>query len=115
MARGLGDERGFAYFTFDDDVQREAAATDPVGFVAELPEREGRRLVERVAGGGYPGALTRTPGRRRTAWYRDYADTLIQRDIRDLARISALEALARLLARLLALAAGQTACLVNTF
>jgi len=34
---------------------------------------------------------------------------LIQRDIRDLARISALEALPRLLA----LAAGQTACLVN--
>jgi hypothetical protein len=39
----------------------------------------------------------------------DYADTLIQRDIRDLARISALEALLRLLA----LAAGQTACLEN--
>jgi predicted AAA+ superfamily ATPase len=45
------------------------------------------------------------------AWYRDYADTLIQRDIRDLARISALEALPRLLA----LAAGQTACLVNIY
>jgi hypothetical protein len=41
--------------------------------------------------------------------YRDYADTLIQRDIRDMARISAWDALPRLLA----LAAGQTSCLVN--
>jgi hypothetical protein len=31
------------------------------------------------------------------AWYRDYADTLIQRDIHDLACISALEVLPRLL------------------
>lgn len=197
LARALGDELGFAYFTFDDDVLREGATTDPVGFVAELPERavldevqrvpgiftslkaevdsrrqpgrflltgsanvllvprladslagrmeilrlhplaqaelagvvprfladlfgggfkagrsgerEGRRLTERVAAGGFPAALARAPGRRRSAWYLDYADTLIQRDIRDLARISALEALPRLLA----LAAGQTACLVN--
>lgn len=197
LARGVGDELGFTYFTFDDDVQREAATTDPVGFVAELPERavldevqrvprlftslkaaidadrrpgrfiltgsanvllvprladslagrmeilrlhplaqaelagveprffadlfgggfragrqwkrEGRQLVERVAAGGYPDALSRTQGRRRSAWYRDYTDTLIQRDIRDLARIAALDALPRLLA----LAAGQTGCLVN--
>jgi predicted AAA+ superfamily ATPase len=197
LARGVGDESGFTYFTFDDDVQREAATTDPVGFVAELPERavldevqrvprlftslkaaidadrrpgrfiltgsanvllvprladslagrmeilrlnplaqaelagveprffadlfgggfragrqwkrEGRQLVERVAAGGYPDALSRTQGRRRSAWYRDYTDTLIQRDIRDLARIAALDALPRLLA----LAAGQTGCLVN--
>ncbi len=193
----IGDELGFAYFTFDDDVQRAAALADPVGFVADLPERvvldevqrvpglftslkvavdahrrpgrfiltgsanvllvprladslagrmeilrlhplaqaelagktsgfismlfgggfkagshgrrEGRALAERVANGGYPDALARSAERRRAAWYRDYADTLIQRDIRDLARISSLDALPRLLA----LAAGQTACLVN--
>ncbi len=197
LAREVGDAAGFAYFTFDDDVQRAAATTDPVGFVAELPERavldevqrvpqlftslkatvdirrrpgrfiltgsanvlllpkladslsgrmeilrlhplaqaevagarptflsdlfaasfhasrsskrEGHELVERVVAGGYPAALARTPGRRRSAWYRDYAETLIQRDIRDLARIAALDALPRLLA----LAAGQTAGLIN--
>ncbi len=197
LARQVGDETGFAYFTFDDDVQREAARTDPVGYVADLPERAvldevqrvpelftalkatvdvrrkpgrfiltgsanvllvpkladslagrmeilrlhplsqaelggvapdflsrlfttnfiagrsgkrlGQALTERVAGGGFPAALARAGQRRRAAWYRDYADTLIPRDIRDLARISALEALPRLLA----LAAGQSAGLVN--
>jgi predicted AAA+ superfamily ATPase len=197
LAREVGNAAGFAYFSFDNDVQRAAALADPVGFVADLPERavldevqrvpllftslkeavdsrrrpgrfiltgsanvllvpkladslagrmeilrlhplaqaelagtkpdflsdlfgsgfqasqtgkrEGRGLLERVAAGGYPAALARVPGRRRAAWYRDYADTLIQRDIRDLARIAAMDALPRLLA----LAAGQTACLVN--
>lgn len=197
LARLIGDEEGFAYFTFDDDVQRAAAQADPVGFVADLPHRtildevqrvpelftslkaavdsrrksgrfiltgsanvllvpkladslagrmeimrlhplsqvelanqvsgflsnlfvsafkiarSGRRLglelAERVTAGGYPAALARASARRRAAWYRDYADTLIQRDIRDLARISSLDALPRLLA----LAAGHTACLMN--
>lgn len=197
LARLIGGEGKFTYFTFDDDVQRAAAQADPIGYVADLPERVvldevqrvpelftslkaeidrrrepgrfiltgsanvllvpkladslagrmeilrlhplaqtelvegdsgflsmlfkasfragpcgqrlGMTLVEQVAAGGYPAALARTTSRRRMAWYRDYADTLIQRDISDLARISAIDALPRLLA----LAAGQTACLVN--
>ena len=197
LARLVGDEAGFAYFTFDDDVQRAAAQTDPVGYVAELPERavldevqrvpelftslkravdtrrrpgkfiltgsanvllvpkladslagrmeilrlhplsqaelagagpgflprlfktgikagpsghrQGIELAKRITAGGYPAALLRATDRRRAAWYRGYTDTLIQRDVRDLARISALDALPRLLA----LAAGQTSCLVN--
>jgi hypothetical protein len=71
--------------------------------------RLARMLAERVAAGGYPAALARATAKRRTAWYRDYANTLIQRDVRDLARVSDLDALPRLLA----MAAGQTACLVN--
>ena len=47
--------------------------------------------------------------RRRAAWYRDYIETLVQRDVRDLARISSLD----VLPRLLTLAAGQTARLLN--
>ena len=39
LARVVGDEQGYAYFTFDDDVQFAAATADPVGFVADLPER----------------------------------------------------------------------------
>ncbi len=35
LARLVGDEEGFSYFTFDDDVQRAAARADPVGYVAE--------------------------------------------------------------------------------
>jgi len=197
LARQVGDAEGFKYLSFDDDVQRAAAQADPVGYVADLPERVildevqrvpelftslkaaidaqrkpgrfiltgsanvllvpkladslagrmeilrlhplsqaelsggtpdflsalfgsafkagssgrrlGRMLAERVAAGGYPPALARATARRQAAWYRDYANTLIQRDVLDLARISALDALPRLLA----LAAGQTACLVN--
>jgi hypothetical protein len=197
LARLVGDAKGFAYFSFDDDVQRAAAQTDPVGYVADLPERavldevqrvpalftslkaavdagrapgrfiltgsanvllvprladslagrmeilqlhplaqaelreepvsflsrlfaanfkadssgqrQGKALAERVVAGGFPAALARSTPRRRAAWYRDYADTLIQRDIRDLGRISAMDALPRLLT----MAAGQTACLVN--
>jgi len=72
-------------------------------------ERLGRKLAERVTAGGYPPALARGSGRRRAAWYRDYVETLVQRDVRDLARIRALDTLPRLLA----LAAAQTANLIN--
>jgi len=196
LARMAGEPRGYAYFSFDDDVTLAAAAADPVGFVTDLPartildevqrtpalftalktavdrsrtpgrflltgsanvllvprladslagrmeilrlhplaqcelaaheprfldalfggafktrrhERLGRDLAERVAAGGYPAALARAMARRRAAWYRDYVETLVQRDVRDLARISSLD----VLPRLLTLAAGQTARLLN--
>ncbi len=72
-------------------------------------ERLGRGLAERVTGGGYPPALVRGSARRRAAWYQDYIETLVQRDVRDLARIRSLD----VLPRLLALAAAQTATLIN--
>jgi uncharacterized protein len=72
-------------------------------------ERLGRGLAERVTGGGYPPALVRASARRRAAWYRDYIETLVQRDVRDLARIRSLD----VLPQLLALAAVQTATLIN--
>ncbi len=197
LARLVGDGAGFAYFTFDDEVQRAAAQADPVGYVADLPERsvldevqrvpelftslkkavdnnrrpgrfiltgsanvllvpkladslagrmeilrlhplaqaevegkpvdfldrlfaadfrvgrvwqrQGKMLAQRVSAGGFPAALRRATPRRRSTWYRDYADTLVQRDIRDLARIRALDAVPRLLTA----AAAQTACLLN--
>jgi hypothetical protein len=196
QARRIGDRAGYAYFSFDDPVILAAATEDPVGFVAELPERSildevqrapelftslksavdrcrtagrflltgsanvllvprlsdslagrieilrlyplaqaelsgarprfldavfrgafktrmrprlGKELAARILAGGYPAALARPSARRRAAWYRDYLETLVQRDVRDLARIGALDALPRLLA----LAAGQTARLLN--
>ncbi|MBI2466213.1 MAG: ATP-binding protein [Candidatus Rokubacteria bacterium] len=196
LARLMGDKHGYAYFSFDDGVALSAAEADPVGFVADLPERAildevqrapglftalktavdrdrtpgrflltgsanvllvpkladslagrmeilrlhplaqcelaasvprfldslfrarfktrtserlGKDLAERVVAGGYPAALARATPRRRAAWYRDYIETMVQRDVRDLARIASLD----VLPRLLALAAGQTARLLN--
>jgi len=196
LARIVGDSRGYAYISFDDDVARTAAETDPAGFISDLPDRvildevqrapgifaalkltvdrkrtsgrfiltgstnillvpkladslagrmqilqlrplaqnELRRsvpafldtlfkhgfktrqaerlradLAERIVAGGFPAALSRTAGRRRTAWYRDYIEALVQRDVRDLTRIASLDALPRLLT----VAAAQTARLIN--
>jgi len=77
--------------------------------IGAFGRRQGRVLAERITAGGYPAALSRTTARRRTAWYRDYIDTLVQKDVLDLARISRLDAMPRLLE----MAAGQTARLVN--
>ncbi len=196
LARMVGDPRGYAYFSFDDQVALEAARADPAGFVADLPERSildevqkvptlfpalktavdrgrvpgrflltgsanvllaprlseslagrmeilrlhplaqcelagkkprflealfsagfktrtadrlGQALAERIVAGGYPPALDRATSRRRFAWYRDYIETIVQRDLRGLARIRSLDALPRLLS----LSAGQTARLLN--
>jgi predicted AAA+ superfamily ATPase len=195
LARLVGEGRGYAYLTFDDDVSRDAAESDPTGFVQGLPTRvildevqrvprlftalkaevdrrrtpgrflltgsanvllvprladslagrmeilrlfplaqcelsrrkptfldhlfEGAfktrrterlvsQLAERIVAGGYPDALVRS-GRRQSNWYRDYLAAIVQRDVRDLTRISALDALPRLVAA----AAGQTARLLN--
>jgi len=79
------------------------------GFRLRQTERLGARLAERIVAGGFPAALERPIARRRAAWYRDYLEALVQRDVRDLARISSLDALPRLLA----VAAAQTARLLN--
>ena len=79
------------------------------GFRMRRTERLGGQLAERIVAGGYPAALARPTARRRTNWYRDYVDALVQRDVRDLSRIRALN----LLPRILALAARQSARLLN--
>lgn len=77
-------------------------------FKVKAGTRMGLALAELVVAGGFPAALTRQAARRR-AWYQAYVQTLVQRDVRDLARIAALE----VMPRLLELAAGQTAHLFN--
>jgi len=196
LTQRVGRKLGFAYLSLDDDVSRAAAEADPMGFVADLPERVvldevqrvpslftalkvavdrdrvpgrflltgsanvlfvpqladslagrmeilrlfpfaqceiegrspsflaalfegrfkaqpgerlGRKLAERVVAGGYPAALVRKTPRRQAAWYRNYIETMVQRDVRSLARIASLDALPRLLA----LVAGQTSRLLN--
>ena len=78
-------------------------------FKTRTGSRLGAELAGRIASGGYPAALARTNAARRSTWYRDYVETIVQRDVRDLARIRDLDALARLLE----LVAGQTARLLN--
>lgn len=196
LARMVGERLGYDYISFDDDVARAAAETDPVGFVGGLSERVildevqrvpflfaalkssvdrqrragrfmmtgsanvllvpkladslagrmeilrlhplsqselerspsgfldalfggrfetaswerlGSAMAARIAAGGYPAALARPAGRRRAVWYENYVETLVQRDVRDLARISGLDTVPRLLS----LAAAQTARLLN--
>ena len=78
-------------------------------FKARIADRLGAGLAQRIAAGGYPAALARRAPARRRAWYRDYVETQIQRDVRDLSRIRSFDALPKLLA----LAAAQTAKLIN--
>lgn len=66
----------------------------------------GAALVENAIRGGYPESIARSDPRRRKAWARQYIDSLIQRDIKDVASIDKLDQLPRLL-RALAQTAGQ--------
>ncbi|MYD35531.1 MAG: ATP-binding protein [Dehalococcoidia bacterium] len=196
LARLVGDNLGYSYVSFDDDVARLAAESDPIGFVRRLGEhavldevqrvpslftalkqeidsrrvpgrflltgssqvllvptlsdslagrleiirlhplsqgeiysgvptflddlfsgmfstsnsrRLGEDLAKRITSGGYPAALARSTPRRQANWYRNFIDTQLQRDARDIARISSLDALPRLLTA----TASQTARLYN--
>ena len=48
LARQVGDALGFDCCSFDGDVQREAAGSDPVGYVADLPDRVVLDEVQRI-------------------------------------------------------------------
>ncbi len=63
-------------------------------------------MVRAVAVGGYPEAVVRPLPRRRRAWFESYATAIVERDVRDLAKIQDVGAVAALL-RLLATRAGQ--------
>ena len=78
-------------------------------FETRAVARLGAALADRIVTGGFPPALLRPAGRRRTNWYADYVEAVVQRDVRDLSRISALD----VLPQLLRLAATQTSKLFN--
>ena len=78
-------------------------------FKIQKYERLQQQLPQRIVAGGFPAALARNTPRRRAAWYRDYVEAIVQRDVRDLARIASLD----VLPRLLTLIAGQTSRLLN--
>jgi len=69
----------------------------------------GEQLAAHIVAGGFPEPLQRQSERRRRRWYQNYVETLVQRDIRDLARISNLDAIPKVLQ----LVAVQSAQLLN--
>ena len=85
--------------TFLDSLLREEA---PVS--GEVRVRD--HLVRRIVTGCFPEPLRRASERRAAAWYRQYVNTLIQRDVADLPGIGHVEAMTRLL-RLTAVLSGQ--------
>jgi predicted AAA+ superfamily ATPase len=69
------------------------------------PDLEGLR--HRLLVGGYPEVVDRSSEARRTAWFSAYVQTIVQRDIRDLAQIDGLTQLPPLLALLAHKATGM--------
>jgi uncharacterized protein len=63
-------------------------------------------LPARLTCGGYPEAVERKADDRRAAWFASYISTILQRDVRDLARVDALHTLPNLLKLLAARASG---------
>ena len=66
----------------------------------------GADLLDIVLAGGYPEALTRSTWRRRRRWHLNYVEAILQRDVRDIARIDQLQSMPKLL-RVLAEHSGQ--------
>jgi predicted AAA+ superfamily ATPase len=89
-----GEDSGFLARTFD---QKWGLVQGP---------RLNEALAGFVAGGGYPEALARKQESRRAAWYREYVNAIIQRDIRDLARIRGLDSIPKIM-EMVALQSGQ--------
>ena len=63
-------------------------------------------IFQRLVNGGYPEIHQRTEDARKAAWFGAYLSTILQRDVRDLARVDALHALPNLLQVLAARSSG---------
>jgi predicted AAA+ superfamily ATPase len=66
-------------------------------------------LIKRVLTGGYPEIVGKLSARRRSAWFRSYVTTIVQREVRDLANIEHLT----MMPRLLSLLAARVGSLMN--
>jgi predicted AAA+ superfamily ATPase len=66
-------------------------------------------LIARLLAGGFPDAVTRHNPRRRAAWFDSYVQSILQRDVRDLANIEQLTEIPNLLQLL----ATRSATLLN--
>ncbi len=73
---------------------------------SDIPPLTSDALVTHLMAGGYPEMRNRATPRRRQAWAQSYITTLIERDIRDVARIDETTRLPQLMA-ILAVMSGQ--------
>jgi predicted AAA+ superfamily ATPase len=77
------------------------------GTIARSKTTSSRKdMTARLTRGGYPEATQRGADDRRAAWFAAYISTILQRDVRDLARVDALHSLPNLLKLLAARASG---------
>lgn len=74
-----------------------------------VPPCEREVLVQALVAGGFPEAVARTAPRRRASWFDSYIDTLLQRDVRELAHLEQLTEIPHLLQLL----ATRSATLLN--
>lgn len=74
-----------------------------------VPPCERQALVAQLLAGGFPDAVARANGARRTAWFDAYVQAILQRDVRDLANIEQLTEIPNLLQLL----ATRSATLLN--
>ncbi len=80
-----------------------AGEPESLASMADPPERQD--LLSRIEAGGYPEALARV-GARRTRWFDSYLDTMLQREVRDIANVAGLTDLPRLMLLLASHATG---------
>jgi predicted AAA+ superfamily ATPase len=78
----------------------------PVGWTGKMATVTRDELLETALAGGYPLAVARQSATRRDAWFQSYVMTMLQRDIRDLANITDVTAVPRLLSVVAARAGG---------
>ena len=77
------------------------------GNIAKSKQASAREdLAARLTRGGYPEATQRKTEDRRAAWFASYISTILQRDVRELARVDGLHTLPNLLKLLAARASG---------
>lgn len=62
-----------------------------------VPALDRPALIDRILAGGYPEVISRTSAARRRAWFDSYINTMIQRDVREIADIEGRTQLPRLL------------------
>ncbi len=74
-----------------------------------IPPCERQALVEMLMSGGFPEAVSRSSAARRAAWFDSYLQTILQRDVRDLANLEQLTEVPNLLQLL----ATRSATLLN--
>jgi predicted AAA+ superfamily ATPase len=83
-------------------------AGEPERLAGSLPQLGQDDLLDRIAAGGFPEALARS-GVRRSRWFDAYLDTMLQREVLDLANVAG----STELPRLMQLLAGRATGLLN--